>query len=58
MTIDDKEDMGFIISNNETWEDKLDEIKVDAVKQNIKLSKSDDNKNNDDDDIDFDFDDI
>ena len=57
MTVDDKEDMGFIISNTETWEDKLEEVKVDSVKQIIKLSKDDDNKNNDD-DIEFDFDDI
>ena len=57
MTIDDKEEMGFIISNNETWEDKLNEIKVDTVKQNIKLSKNENSKN-DDHDIEFDFDDI
>ena len=56
MTVDDKEEMGFIISNTETWEDKLSEIKVDAVKQNIKLSNNEDSKNNDD--IEFDFDDI
>jgi translation initiation factor 1A len=57
MTVDDKEEMCFIISNTETWEDKLSEIKVDAVKQNIKLSNNEDSKNNDD-DIEFDFDDI
>ena len=57
MTIDDKEEMGFIISNTETWEDKWNEIKVDSVKQNIKLSNDDGYKNNDD-DIEFDFDDI
>jgi translation initiation factor 1A len=57
MTIDDKEDTGFIISNTETWEDKMDEIKVDSVEQNIKFSKNEADKNKDD-DIEFDFDDI
>ena len=58
VTIDDKEDSGFIISNTETWEDKLqDEIKVESVSQNIKLSNSN-SINNKEDEIEFDFDDI
>jgi len=56
MIINDKEDSGFIISNTETWEDKLEEIQVDSVPQNIKLTNNE-NKD-DDDDFDFDFDDI
>ena len=55
MIINDKEDSGFIISNTETWEDKLEEIQVDSIPQNIKLTN---NENKDDDDDDFDFDDI
>jgi len=57
MYVEDKQDSGFIISNTETWEDKLDKIKVDSVEQNIKLSKDYDNKKEND-DIEFDFDDI
>lgn len=57
MTIDDNVDTGFIISNTETWEDKLDEIKVESVKQNIKLSKENTGESKED-DFEFDFDDI
>ena len=60
MTIENNEDMGFVISNTETWEDKLQDIEVNSVKQNIKLSKSETNENNEtkDDDFEIDFDDI
>ena len=58
MTIDDKEEMGFIISNTETWEDKM-EVKLRLIQLNKILSyrMMMESKNNDD-DIEFDFDDI
>ena len=57
VVVQDNDDSGFVFTNNETWEDKLGEIEVTNVKQNLKLSASSESKKNDDDD-EFDFDDI
>ena len=57
--IQENDDSGFVFTNTETWEDKLGEIEVTNIKQNLKLSANSDSKKNDDDDEDdFDFDDI
>lgn len=54
MYVENDDEGGFEITNNETWEDKLEDLKVQSVKQNIKFTNQTDNKNEDD----FDFDDI
>tara|TARA_Y100000816_G_C26089648_1_gene575620 strand:- start:264 stop:815 length:552 start_codon:yes stop_codon:yes gene_type:complete len=54
MNIDSKDDSGFDITNTETWENKMQELDIASVKQNIKINNTESNNL----DEEFDFDDI
>ena len=53
-----EDDSGFEITNTETWEDKLENHKVQSVKQNIKFSNNTSDTKEEEAADEFDFDDI